>query len=97
MADRIDATQRVIDRLPVADVGLHELDTGVIGKGPGAVGVDERQQRVDHRDFMTRAGERPHEVEPDEAGTAGYQYSHGPRLRTVMPRGALARHTLISL
>jgi hypothetical protein len=46
---------------------------------------------------MTRAGERPHEVEPDEAGTAGYQYSHGPRLRMVMPRGALARHTLISL
>jgi hypothetical protein len=51
---------------------MHELEAGVIGKGRGAVGVDVRQQRVNHPDFMTRAGKRPHEVEPDEAGPAGY-------------------------
>ena len=34
---------------------------------------------------MTHARERLGNVGPDEAGTAGDQYSHGQRLRTVTP------------
>ena len=72
----VDAAQRVVDGVRVADVAVHELEAGVTGEGRDAAGMDTRQQGVKHPYLMTRAGERLDNVGPDEAGAAGHKYSH---------------------
>jgi len=72
VADRADAAQRIIDRLRVADVTMHELEAGIIGKRADAAWMDARQQRVKHSDLMACARERLDNMGPDKTCTAGH-------------------------
>ena len=72
VADRTDAAQRIVDRLRITDVAVHELEAGIIGKRGDTAGVDTRQQRVKHSDLMAGSGERLDNMRPDKTGAAGH-------------------------
>ena len=74
MHDAIDAVERAVGSVGVADVADDQLDArGKVGR---RVAVDLVLEAVEHDDVVAALDERAHEVRADEAGAAGDQCLH---------------------
>ena len=74
MHDAIDALERAVGGVGVADVADDELDRG--GQIRRRVAVDLRLEAVEHDDLVAALEEGANEVRADEARAAGDQSLH---------------------
>ncbi len=78
----VDAPQRTVHGLAVTHVGDDRppvgADAGAQGRG---VAVRRGEQGIEHHRLVPGRHEGPDDLRPDEPGSAGNQYTHGPHVR----------------
>ena len=75
MHDPVDAVERLVHELSVADIAVQEAHA--VRELRRAVAVHLLLEAVENDDLLAELDEGAHEVRTDEAGTAGNERSHG--------------------
>ena len=77
VAHRVDAVQRPVDGVGVADVADHQVDAGQPGDAVGVGRVDGGEQRVEDPHLVAGVPAGGDDVRADEARPSGDQDVHG--------------------